>query len=113
MINLFNKRKILLPLLLSLAWVGEILEMLARQYEELCLTVLVVGIVITLFSLLTAFTDHLLFACLGTCLGIAGVVLLLGFPSYVPFVAILFLVLSLAYEILCLVFKIKEKKLQK
>lgn len=106
-------QKKVLFLFLNAAWIGEILEMALREYEELCLTAFLFGILLFALSLVYYLRNSLLFALSATLLGATGVVLLILFPDYICYVAILFLLLSLLWEILLLVNKFKEKRKEK
>lgn len=99
----------LAPLSLLLGCVGEFVCCFVRGYEELWLSILLVSLEILSLAAIGLFKRNLLFSFFGTALGLFGSVLLIGFPSYVPFAAIVFFGLSLIRELILFFFKLKER----
>lgn len=86
--------------LLVLATVSEFICLFIRGYSELWLTVLVVSLEIWCLGLVALFTKARFLFFVATLLGLIGSILLIGFPSYIPFAALIFFDLSLIVELI-------------
>lgn len=85
-------------LLILLATVGEFLCCFLRGYQELWLTILIVSLEIILLETVGRFTKLGFFSLIAITLGLTGSILLIGFPSYIPFCALICFGLSLISE---------------
>lgn len=94
-----KKLNLFIFILLILATVSEFICLFLRGYSELWLAVLVVSLEIWCLGFVSLFTKaHFLFL-IATLLGLTGSILLIGFPSYIPFAALIFFGLSLIAEV--------------
>lgn len=104
-----NKLNILIFISIILACIGEFIACFIRGYSEFWLTILIVSLEIIALSSIRMFTKLKFFSLFSTALGILGSILLIGFPSYIPYVAIVFFAVSLILEIIEAFLFIKEK----
>ena len=93
---------------LVLACLGEFVRARIIGYVELWSTFLSASVLILAFAAVGKFTKLSFFSFLGTGIGITGCILLIGFPSYIPFVGLIFLGISLIAEAIQLVFYIMK-----
>lgn len=98
-----------LALLLLAVW-GELVICFARGYGELWYTILVVAVVVSGLSIAAFLTKCKYLYVVASVLTILGVILLIGFPAYVCYLALVCGVLSLAGESLLLVIYLKERR---
>lgn len=94
--------------ILAACW-GEFILCFARGYEELWYTILVPSLIITALSACALKTRLKWLYFIATAIELAGAVLLIGFPNYVMFLALILGGLSLAAEIFWLVLRIKKR----
>ncbi len=97
---------------LILACLGEFRRARMIGYVELWSTILSASVLIIAFGAAGMFTKFSFLSFFGTGIGILGCILLIGYPSYIPFVGLVFFGLSLIAETVQLVFfilKIKNK----
>ncbi len=98
---------------LILACLGEFRRARIIGYVELWSTILSASFLIVAFGAAGMFTKFSFLSFFGTGIGILGCVLLIGYPSYIPFVGLVFFALSLIAESIQLVFfiiRIKNSK---
>lgn len=95
-------------LLLAACW-GEFILCFARGYSELWYSVLVFGIITSALAAAAFFTRHKYLYFIASSVVITGAVLLIGFPAYVAFAALICGGLSLAGEAAVLVLHLKRK----
>ncbi len=101
---------IALPILILVACYGEFILCFIRGYEELWYTILVPSIVCTILTIFGYKTHLKWLYFIATVIIIAGTVLLIGFPSYIMFVALICGGISLIVEIVLLVFHFLKKR---
>lgn len=81
-----------------------------RGYEELWYTILVPGAIVVALAVAAYKTRFKWLYFIGTAILLGGAVLLIGFPSYVMFAALILGGLSLAAEIALLVLYIMQRR---
>ena len=92
-----------LLILLAAACLGEFVLCFIRGYSELWYTILVPSVLVVALAV-AAFKTHVKWLYfIGTAIVLGGAVLLIGFPLYVMYLALIFGGLSLAAEICMLV----------
>lgn len=99
----------LLAALLLACW-AEFVLCFIRGYEELWYTILVPSVIVTVLAAFAFRTRLKWLYFIGTAVVLGGAVLLIGFPSYVMFVALICGGLSLVAEIFWLVLYIKGRR---
>ena len=95
--------------LLAACW-AEFILCFARGYEELWYTILVPSVIVTVLAAFALKTRFKWLYFIGTAVVLVGAVLLIGFPSYVMYVALVCGGLSLVAEVFLLALFIKERK---
>ena len=99
----------LIASLLAACW-AEFILCFARGYEELWYTILVPSVIVTVLAAFALKTRFKWLYFIGTAVVLGGAVLLIGFPSYVMYVALVCGGLSLVAEIFLLALFIKERR---
>ncbi len=104
-----NKLNISIYVSIILACLGEFISCFIRGYSEFWLTILIVSLEIIVLASIGMFTKLKFFSLFATALGILGSILLIGFPSYIPYAALIFLAISLILEVVEFVIMFKNK----
>ena len=89
---------------------GEFILCFIRGYEELWYTVLVPGVLLTALAVAGYLTKFRWLFFIATALIFLGAILLIGFPSYVMYLAFICCGLSLIGEVALLILFIKNKR---
>ncbi len=100
---------ILLIAIMVACW-GELVICFLRGYEEFWVTILIPSVVITVLCIVAYLTHFKWMYAISSVIIIAGVVLLIGFPSYVMYLGLILGALSLIAEIVWLVLYLLDKK---
>lgn len=108
-----NKLNLSIYISIILACLGEFICCFIRGYSEFWLTILIVSLEMIILASFGYFTKLKFLSFIATALGITGSILLIGFPSYIPYCAIIFLAISLILELIALILFIKDKKASK
>ena len=101
-----------LALLIALAvacW-GEFILCFVRGYEELWYTIAVPSAIVTVLAVFGFKTRAKWLFFIGTAIVLAGAVLLIGFPSYIMYVALILGGLSLVAEVFWFVIWLRERR---
>lgn len=99
----------LLIALVVACW-GEFILCFARGYEELWYTIAIPSVIVSVLAVFGFKTRNKWLFFVGTAIVLAGAVLLIGFPSYIMFLALILGALSLAAEIVLLVIWLRARK---
>ncbi len=103
--KILDHKFIILVSLTILAVVIDLILCLARAYEELFLTILVIGLISIGFSFVCFLKKNIYFNFVALVFGIAIVVLLIVFPAYFCFGGLIIYPISLLLSILFLILK--------
>lgn len=110
-----NTKKIISVLAFTLTALACIIECILsplRGYGELFSTILVFSVVILLFSLVGLLKNIPLLYLLSGTLGIVGCILLIGFPSYVCYFALVLFPLSFVLSSISLMYSLCRRRKQ-
>lgn len=110
--NLHKYINIVVLVALCLACWGEFILCFIRAYSELWYTILVPSLIVTALAFGAFFSKFRWLYFIATVIVIAGAVLLIGFPSYVMYLAIICGAVALAGQIMLWAMYIKNKKIR-
>ncbi len=106
------KKYLLLGIFIALAvacW-GEFVLCFARGYNELWYTILVPSVIVTALAAAAFFTKAKWLNAVATVIVLVGAALLIGFPDYTMFLALILGGASLVAETVLLVMYVREKR---
>lgn len=95
---------------LCAAVVGEEILCFIRAYSELWYTILVPGLVVVALALIAYFKKCRWLNVIASAIVVVGCALLVGFPSYVMYLALILGIASLVAEIIELVLYVVQKR---
>lgn len=95
-----------LAIVISAACVLEFILCFVRGYEELWYTILVPSVIVIALACFACFTRRKCLYAVASAILVAGSILLIGFPSYVMYAALILGALSLLTEAVWLILRI-------